>query len=439
MAKLPSVVIVGRTNVGKSTLFNRLSTKIKSLTLNKEGVTRDFLRDTITWRGHTFDLVDTGGVSLKKCNDPIAQRIKDDALQLMNDATIILMVCDGTIGVTQEDRLIASLVHKLNKPALLVINKIDTNLAKERHYECERLGFKEMFPVSAQHGLGIAELLEQITDWFPRQVEVADKDLKCRVVLLGKPNVGKSSLMNLLLKKDRSMVADQPGTTREAISERVSFYQEDIELTDTPGVRRCRSVEDTLETMMVQSSLQAVERADIIILVVDASYRAISNQELKLAFYAFERKYKGLIILFNKQDLVDEYTKVLLDMSQVEYEHLLKKVVTINTSCKTEQNIGKLLSVIDTVWKRYSRKFTDEELDMLFKEALLHKPLFHNGMGLVIRKVKQVAQAPITIALIVNKAEWFGKSQLNFFDNLMRRTYDLDGAPIRFVLRNYRQ
>jgi len=435
MSKLPKVIIVGRVNVGKSTLFNRLSSEVKSLTFDYAGVTRDFIKDTVCWQNKCFDLIDTGGISLRKTSDPIAEAVRLKALDLLQESDIILLVCDGKVGVVEEDREISKLLHKLNKKVLVAVNKIDSTAAKENIYEFERLGHKELLAVSAQHAIGVGDLLESIVANLPKYKEPKEeKKGLCKVVLLGKPNVGKSSLMNLLLQEERSIVSQEPGTTREAISEKITFYKEDILVTDTAGIRRKRAVDEPLEKFMVKSSFRALEDSDIVLLLVDASEGRLSDQELKLAFYAFEN-YKALIILFNKWDLVDEYVDETLKFNLEPYNYFMKRVERLNISCKDGTNIGKILPKIETVFNRYSQNFSEEEIDFLLKDALKRKPLYHKTIRLSLRNARQVATAPVTILLTVNFPQWFGPSQLGFFENVLRKKFNFKGVPIKFIVR----
>lgn len=438
MSSVAHVVIVGRTNVGKSTLFNRLSSDVRSLTLDQEGVTRDVIKDAVSWRDYFFTLADTGGISLRKTNDVILEKTRQKALDMLDSADVLLFVCDGKAGVLPEDREISKHLHKLGKKVVLLINKIDVNLAKEQVYEFDRLGHGTSLTISAQHGIGINDLLDEVVYLLPKQIMAEETDTKCKVVLLGKPNVGKSSLMNLLLNEERSIVTNQPGTTREAITETIKFHKEDIELVDTAGVRRKRRVNETIETLMVKSTLRAVEDADVILLLLDASDARISDQELKLAFYAFEKQNKALILLFNKQDLVDDIIKEKLEFSLAEYEFLMKKIGSLSISCESGKNIGRILPLVDKIWKRHSQTFDSDELTMLFNHYLEKKPLFHKRTQLKLLNAKQIKSAPITIVLTVNYPEWFGPSQLGFFENLLRRNADLDGVPIKFLTRKKR-
>lgn len=435
MKKMSRVVIVGRMNVGKSTLFNRLSVDVKSLTLDYEGVTRDFLKDVVCWQDKCFELIDTGGISLRKTEDKILERVRLKALEIVKSANVVLFVCDAKVGLLPEDREISKLLHSLGVPVLVVVNKIDTAAAEENRYEFERLGHETLIDISAHHGTGIADLLESVVAALPEQAKLVEQeDSSCKVVLLGKPNVGKSSLMNLLAKKDRSIVTDQPGTTREPIAETIKFYKEDIVLTDTAGVRRKRRVHEELEGLMVKTSFKALKDADIALLLVDASEGRLSDQELKLAFYALEN-HKALMILFNKQDLVDEELAESMEFNLEKYGHLMKRVSWLRISCKTGKHIGRLMERIQKLCVRYSQKFSDDELTVLLKEALIRRPLFRNTNPLRILRVRQIATAPITLLLIVNEPKWFGESQLAYFENQLRRAYDLEGVPVKFLSR----
>lgn len=436
MALLPKVVIAGRMNVGKSTLFNRLSVNVKSIAFDHAGVTRDIITDEVMWRGKLFELVDTGGISLRKTDDEIGEKVRLKALETVHNADIILFVLDAKAGVVLEDRELSKMLHKSGKTVLIIANKAESQADREHSYEFEKLGHKQIFFISAQHGLGVGDVLDTLVEMLPEKHTIKEEfEPTCRVVLLGKPNVGKSSLMNLLLKKERSIVADVPGTTRESISEKITFYQEDMLLTDTPGVRRKRSVDEPLESLMVKSTLHAVKDTDIVLLLIDASQGTIADQELKLAFYAFSEQCKAVILLYNKTDLIEDYAHEELSRDMQFYQHFLKKVVTLHISCKTEKNIGRILPLVRQVWQRYTMTIPKHELIRLFKEALVRTPLFHKTQRLNVHWARQLSSAPLTILLMVNEPAWFGESQRAFFENILRKQYDLKGVPVRFVVR----
>jgi GTP-binding protein len=438
MKHLPKIVIVGRANVGKSMLFNRLSTRVKSLTFDYEGVTRDFISDEILWKGHRFELVDTGGIRTRS-SITIDKEVSDRAKAQIAQAAAIIFVVDGAMGLVPEDREIAKFLYKAGKPVVVAINKIDKSEWREHQYEWDSLGFAAHVGVSATHGTAVEDLMEAVIDHtqqVSKKEQLAD-NTQYKVIILGKPNVGKSSLMNLLLHKERSIVSDVAGTTREAIKDKVRFESQEIALTDTPGIRRKRSVDEPLETLMVKSAFAAMRQADIVLLVLDASQGTLSDQELKLAFYAFEHG-KALIILFNKQDLVTSEQSAELTVEMKQYAHLIKKVETLSISCLTGKNVGKILSLVQKVWERHSQKLSDEQLTMLFSEELTRRPIFHNMQQLLVSRARQIKEAPITITVTVNHPRFFGKSHCAYLENIMRSHFELKGVPVLFVVSKHK-
>lgn len=436
MAHVSTVVIVGRMNVGKSTLFNRLSTNVKSLTLDYPGVTRDFLKDRVAWADRTFDLIDTGGISLRKTDNEILEKVRLKALDTINSADLVLLVIDGRVGVVPEDQEIALFLHRQQKEAIIVVNKMDTAQAQDHLYDAYSLAYPIIVLISAQHGTGINDLLEAIITKLPEHpILLTAQEPAYSVMLLGKPNVGKSSLMNALLKQERSIVSAEPGTTREAIAEKIAFYKETIELVDTAGIRRRRSITGEIEPLMVKSSFQALKNAHIIVLLLDASEGQISAQELKLASYAFNEQHKALILLLNKQDLVTDLTRGELERGLDFYRDLIKRIPLLPISCTTGKNIGRVLPLIKEVWERYSQKFPEEELSRILISSLQKKPLYHQSELLRIYSAQQLRTAPITIGLTVNEPAWFGPSQLAYFEKVLRSSYDLLGVPVKFLLQ----
>lgn len=432
---MQNVVIVGRMNVGKSTLFNRIIKKPVSISYDTEGVTRDFIEQQVQLPTRTIRLLDTGGVSLMPSADPIMEAVRQQSLRLIEQAAVVLFVVDATVGLIAQEREIAKLLHKLNKQVIVVINKIDVSIAQQQQHEFVRLGFEHMVPVSGTHGIGVSQLLETIEQLLPPEdQEQSEAERGYRVVLVGRPNVGKSSLMNLLLHEQRSIVSNVAGTTREAIAAPMTIEQESLMLVDTAGVRRSRSVEDELETLMVKSSLTAMRQADIVLMMVDASEGKIADQELKLAFHSFETLQKAMIILYNKTDLTTDYTKMTLESSKDEYKFLLQKLETLGISCKSHKNLHKITSLITTVWKRYNTRFDDLELSQALKKALIERPLYRANQQLVVHRAKQIGTAPIRIALTVNLPQFFGPSQLAYLENVLRSHYDLKSVPVSFLI-----
>ena len=434
MIGYPKVVIVGRTNVGKSTLFNRLSDKERSIVFDREGITRDYVHEVITWDEKTFDLVDTGGLPLEKTKDTIIQGIRKSVKDVLAQAELLLFVCDGKNGLTEEDRRIAKIVHKAKKPTFLLINKSDNKKSFEDNLpEFFALGFKNIIPISAIHGKGTLDVLEVIVANVG-DPKVEEEKPACHISLLGKPNVGKSTLMNILIDQERSIVSEIAGTTREAISEKILFHKELIKITDTAGVRRKSRVDDPVEESMVKSSLKAIRDSDIAVVMVDASSGKISDQEFKLLFYAKEQN-KSVILVLNKMDIVHEYKKETLDHCLEEYDFLFKTIPIVWISCKTQKNLGAVLKEIQKVRKRLTQKFDQLEIDELIKESCIRRPMYHKKNLLRIYSVKVIESRIPTFIMYVNYPEWYKETQLGYIENVLRKKYDLLGCPLRLVVK----
>ena len=433
----PKVMLVGRTNVGKSTLFNRLADNEKSIVFDRIGVTRDYVQDVISWNNKTFNLIDTGGLPLKKEQDPILRELQESILILLNTADLLLFVVDAKSGLTQEDLLMAKVLRKTKKPVFLLINKADNkNALNENKYDFAKLGFKTIIDVSAIHGIGINDLLGMVADTIECKKAIPATP-RYTIAILGKPNVGKSSLMNLLLKEERSIVSEVAGTTREAISERVFFHKDLVQFTDTAGIRRQKKVDDLLEVSMVKSSLQTIRTADIILLVTDTSAGNLSDQELKLLFYAYDQ-HKSIILVHNKTDILDEYHKSELQRDCKKYQFFLKKIPQIWISCKTQKNVGIVLREIKKVWARRNQKFDALEIHELITNALTAKPLYVQSQILLVKKVTVLNRSYPAFELAVNIPGSFGPTQLGFIENFLRKKYDFIGCPILLLTRKAR-
>lgn len=430
---LPRVALVGRTNVGKSTLFNRISKRTQSIVLDQEGVTRDFIAEAVEWKGKRFELIDTGGLAPTGSDDPFHDDIQAVGTKACQEASVLLLVCDARNGITLDDQNLARQLHGMKKPVLLLLNKADNKGAlRNNETDFYSLGFKEHFNVSATHGTGITDMLDTLAKLLPKAGPLP-KAPDCRIALLGKPNVGKSSLMNELVEYERSIVSEKAGTTREALSERISFYGQDLLLTDTAGVRRKRKVNEDLESMMVRSSFSAVRTADIVVLLIDGSEGRMSDQELKLMFYAFE-EHKALLLVFNKRDLMTPEKENLLEHELGPYQYFLKKIPQLRISCLTGKNVGLVMREIEKIRTRLKTQFDNAEMTEMLHEYLRHRPLFHNRQKLQIFSITQRAERGIAFTLCVNQPSWFGQSQLACIDRVIRKKYDLRGCPINFVV-----
>lgn len=434
---LPRVVLVGRVNVGKSTLFNRLALKTRALAHDSEGVTRDPLYDTCSWQGYDFLVVDTGGAQYKT-RDALHCRVFQKSMEEIEKADIVVLVVDGTAGFSEDDYTLINDIRKQNRPLIVAINKSDIP-GDDTWYEAQGLGFDKVVKVSAAHGRGIEDLLAAIIEVINER-KITPKELTThksafQVTFLGRPNVGKSSIMNELVQHERSLVCDMPGTTREAVLDQINFFNTTIEIVDTPGVRRPRAVSEKLEEMMVSSTMFALSKANIVLLVLDATTPHLLDQDLKLAFYAFQDLYKGVIVIWNKTDLVEISMEDLVKNFTGEYRHLFSKVPSLNTSCLTGKNIGKIIPKINELWERFSQKLPSEEIQSLFIQRLEKTPLMCKQEKLVLYRAYMLQTAPPTIMLQVNNPKWVGESQRAFFENILREKYDLLGVPIKWIIR----
>lgn len=442
--KYPIVCLVGRTNVGKSALFNKLSNqKVKSLVFDKEHVTRDYIESEVTFRNTPFKLVDTGGIFFQKNTDKLTELAKDRAILMMEQAEIILFVCDAKVGIIEQDLQILKLIRKFSGQVILVVNKTDNLQNKLEGSEFYQLGIDNIFYTSAVHGQGLTELLEFIAakTYDKNRAEIIEKsqknsaesneteDVLFKVAIVGKPNVGKSSLLNLLSQKDRSLVSEIEGTTREAIKVNVGFNHQLIELVDTPGIRRQSSVTESLEQLMVKSALASIRTSDLVILMVDGSKAKFCNQELKLLNYALETR-KAVLVIINKTDLMNEFEKTGFAMDLAEYDFMFKKVPLLRISCLDKVGIGKIKTALEELWQKCQTKFDTDILTTQIKEYLIRKPLYKQRQLLKIFKVRAIKAKVPTFHLYVNQPKLFSKSELNFVENILRKKYDLRGCPV---------
>ena len=435
MSKYQDVVIVGRTNVGKSTIFNRLIGQKRSIVLDQEGVTRDSIVEETIWNGKKFNLIDTGGISLvAKQQDEILKKVYEKVKRQVEQAQVVLFTVDGMIGITQEDMRIARYLHSLDKPVFVMVNKVDNAQILHEIYQFDRLGFERVFPVSAQHGEGFGDVLDAATACLTQKQVNYEEHLVPRITIIGKPNVGKSSLMNKLLKEDFSIVSNIEGTTREPLKKRITVNHIDFELVDTAGVRKKASVEDDLESMMVKTSLHAIRNAHIVILMMSAEEPVLSAQILKLAQYAFENG-SALILVVNKLDLLDEDKRAQLEESFKEYSFITDKLEILRISCLDDKNIGKVLPLVQKVWDRYQgQRYQEAELTDIFLDVLLKRPIFRNKMPLLLYKAKQIGYAPLRIEVRVAHTEMWTQSDIATLENIMRNHTECKSVPILFTL-----
>lgn len=430
------MLLVGRTNVGKSAIFNRMSDNAKSIVFSREGVTRDYIEAPVIWDKKTFTLVDTGGICSDAIADTLDKKVKETALNRLESADLALFVCDITTGISTEDLEVAQLLRKANRPTFLLLNKADIPEKEIEAGEFYRLGFKNVFCVSALHGRGIGELLDAVIENIPDVVEDdgISEGVAYKTVIVGKPNVGKSSLLNLLLQEDRAIVSEIAGTTREPVSQSILLHSNTVHLVDTAGVRRGRSISDPLETLMVKTSMHSVREADIVILVVDVSQGDLCSQELKILSYAQEQQ-KGVIVVFNKIDLLDSEQIEMFKGNVKHYDFLFKHLVTVWISCISEKNLSKLKERIHLLQQRCCQEIDTMEVTEVVHEALTHRPLYRQKQLLKIFKVRSMRADIPTFHLYVNNPILFGNSDVRCIENIIRSNFDLRGCPVRFALR----
>lgn len=429
-SKTPLVLLAGRTNVGKSALFNRIIGSKKSLVLDREGVTRDWIEEEVKWSGSTFRLADIGGL---ENGGLIEDLIREAFSSKVREAKVVVMVCDIITGPTSKDVEIAKMLKQQGKTVILATNKCDDELKDLDIYNFMQLGLGTPMPISALHARGVTELLEEIIAKLPErpEEEAGEFEQVCKISIVGKPNTGKSSLLNRMLGKQRSIVSDQEGTTRESIADKFFINDTAFQVTDTAGVRRRRSVNDELEIMMVKNSMEAIRRSNLAVLVIDGSQAKICSQELKILSYALEQK-KAVILAINKSDLIDADIDGFLQHSLEEYPQLTRKFPVIKMSCKENKNIGKLKNLMTAIWKRCLNKFDEDFVDDLVKTHMTKRPIHKQGQIIKVSRIRPVPGTIPTFHVKVNKPQLFDPSHQSYIENILRSKLDLFGCPIRF-------
>ena len=434
----PIVAIVGRPNVGKSTLFNKLAGERISIVEDTPGVTRDRIYHEIEWRGRTAMMIDTGGIE-PKTDDLILQYMRMQAEIAIDTADVIVFLCDIRAGLTADDRDIAKMLLKSRKPVIVAVNKIDTiGAPPPEFYEFYELGFEEdPISLSATHGSGTGDLLDAVFDHFPEEEDEFEEDSeRIKVAVIGKPNAGKSSIINKILGEDRLIVSNIAGTTRDAIDTEVDNEYGKYKFIDTAGIRRQSRVEDRIEKFSVLRAKMAVERADVCVLMIDAS-EGITEQDEKIAGIAHEAG-KPTIIVVNKWDLVEkdnkttnEFTnKIRIALAYMTYAPLLF------VSAKTGQRITKLFDLINSAAAESEKRITTGQLNDLLADAIARvQPPSDKGRRLKIYYMTQSSIKPPTFVLFCNDIRLFHYSYQRYIENQIREAYGFNGTPIRIVVR----
>ena len=433
----PLVAIVGRPNVGKSTFFNKVAGRKISITEDKPGVTRDRLYADAEWRGRAFSMVDTGGIELKS-QDTMWREIKKQAEVAIDTAHVILFFVDGKEGLTASDYDVADMLRRSKKPVILVVNKID-DYSEDKLFEFYSLGLGEPYAVSSEHGTGLGDLLDEVVSYFEKIPAEDDNSIKIAVV--GKPNAGKSTLVNRILGFDRSVVTDIAGTTRVAIDTRFTAPDGgEYTIIDTAGIRKKSRVEDDIEYYSVMRAFDAVRRADVCILVVDST-EGLTEQDTKIIGYVHEQG-KPSVVVMNKWDLIEKDTNTINEFQAKLKEDLkfMDYFRSLYVSAKTGQRTDKILAAVKEVYANSKRRIQTGVLNDVISSAVrANEPPSYNGRRLKIYYSTQVAEAPPVFAIFVNDGRLLHFSYERFLENTLRSAFDFSGTPIKIVTRDKKE
>ncbi|MDD4076085.1 MAG: ribosome biogenesis GTPase Der [Eubacteriales bacterium] len=431
----PLVAVVGRPNVGKSTFFNRIVGKRIAIVEDTPGVTRDRLYADAQWLTHDFTLIDTGGIEPVK-DDVISRQMREQAQLAIDTADVILFLVDGREGITSTDEEVAHMLRKSKKPIVLAVNKVDAPKFEDSAYDFYSLGIGDPITISAEQGLGLGDLLDAVTAYFPDH-EAEEVSNVTNIAVVGKPNVGKSSLVNAILGQERTIVSDIPGTTRDAIDTSFVYNGEDFVLVDTAGIRRKRSIEEeSIERYSVIRSLGAIRRADIVYIVVDAE-QGLSEQDVRIAGYVHEEG-KASVLVVNKWDLIEKDThtmeefkkKLIVDLVFMDY------VPMLFISAKTGQRVNKVLETGMQAYEQNCRRVTTGTLNDVLAEAVsMNEPPSDKGKRLKIYYATQVSVKPPTFLLFVNDSALMHFSYKRYLENYFRKAFGLSMSPLRVIVR----
>lgn len=431
--RLGIVAIVGSPNVGKSTLFNRLCGERKAIVDDEAGITRDRQYAVCTWLNHSFTLIDTGGIEIK--NAPFQQEIRAQVELAIDEADLIVFVVDGKIGVTNDDLLTAKMIRSCQKQIIFCVNKIDEGIHVASAHEFYSLGLGEPLVISSSHGVGIGDLLNKIIESLPEENEKEQND-SITFCLIGRPNVGKSSLTNALLSEKRVIVSTIAGTTRDSIDTPFEKNGQHYIAIDTAGLKKRGKIYESIDKYSAIRALKAIQRSEIVLLVIDAS-SGITDQDKHVISYAIDLK-KAIIIVVNKWDLVNKDQNTMSNFTKVirQQYKFIPYAPIVFVSAKTRARLDTIFSAIDMVHQAYFTRIKTSTLNEVMQDAQMMNPSPHfNGGRVKILYASQVSTAPPTIVLFVNDAQFMHFSYLRYLENRLRETFNFDGTPIRIILR----
>lgn len=436
----PVVAVVGRPNVGKSTLFNALAGERISIVKDTPGVTRDRIYADVSWLNYNFTMIDTGGIE-PDTKDIILSQMREQAEIAIATADVIIFLTDVRQGLQDSDAKVADMLRRSGKPVVLVVNKVDSfEKYSADVYEFYNLGIGDPFPISAASMLGLGDMLDEVTKYFPEENPEEEDDDRPKVAIIGKPNVGKSSLINKLAKEDRVIVSDIAGTTRDAIDTDIQYDGKEYVFIDTAGLRRKNKIKEEIERYSIIRAVTAVERADVVLLVIDAT-EGVTEQDAKIAGIAHERG-KGIIIAVNKWDAITKDDKTI-------YRHTerIRQVLSfmpyaeiIFISAMTGQRLNKMFELIDMVMENNSMRVATGVLNEIVTEAVaMQQPPSDKGKRLRIYYVTQVSVKPPTFVVFVNDKELMHFSYTRYLENRIRDTFGFRGTSLKFIIRERKE
>lgn len=430
---LPTLAIVGRPNVGKSTIFNRILGERVSIVEDTPGVTRDRIYGKSEWLGKEFAVIDTGGIDLG--DEPFLAQIKDQAEIAIDEADVILFLTSIEAGVTDADERVAQILYRANKPVVLAVNKVDNPERRQDIYDFYSLGFGEPLPLSGTHGIGLGDVLDAVLAAFPNEAS-ADEDDSIKFSLIGRPNVGKSSLVNAILGENRVIVSPIEGTTRDAIDTKFEADGGTFTMIDTAGIRKRGKVYENTEKYAVMRALRAIDRSDVVLFVINAE-EGIREQDKKVAGYAHEAG-RGIIIVVNKWDTLEKDNRTMKDFENLirqEFQYLDYAPI-IFVSAKTHQRLQSLPAMIVEVSENQTRRIQSSVLNDVLMDAITVTPTpTVNGKRLRIYYMTQVAVKPPTFVVFVNDPDLLHFSYERFLINQLRQAFDFSGTPIHVIAR----
>nr|WP_272893621.1 ribosome biogenesis GTPase Der [Heyndrickxia oleronia] len=430
----PVVAIVGRPNVGKSTIFNRIVGERISIVEDVPGVTRDRIYSSAEWLTHDFNIIDTGGIDIG--DEPFLEQIRGQAEIAIDEADVIIFITSGREGITSADETVAKILYKSKKPVVLGVNKIDNPEMRDQIYDFYSLGFGDPFPISGSHGIGLGDLLDEVAKYFPKMEETEYGEDTIKFSFIGRPNVGKSSLVNAILGEERVIVSDVEGTTRDAIDSSYTFEDQEYVIIDTAGMRKKGKVYESTEKYSVLRALRAIERSDVVCVVINGE-EGIREQDKKIAGYAHEAG-RAIVIVVNKWDAVEKDEKTMKKFEENIREHFLflSYAPIVFLSAKTKKRLQNLIPIIKTVSENHAMRVQSSILNEVVMDAVAMNPTpTDKGKRLRIYYSTQVAVKPPTFVVFVNEPELMHFSYERFLENRIRDAFDFEGTPIRLIPR----